>query len=776
MNSSGSKYLHSSNVSKASSVEVFDFSRLLGVLLNRKWLVVSCVCFFSLIGYLYLSIASPVYNASALIQVEEKQGSLSSVGDLGGLIGNESNVVTEIEIIRSGLVLGDVVEALRLDVDVIPKQFPIFGGYISRLHAQSGRHLSINKPLFGMSQYTTGGEALRIDQFSLSEDLKNQFFILRVEEGDAFSLSDSSGEKILTGKVGELVRDTLGKITIKVSEMLANSGSEFKLIQRRMVDAVTSLRNRLVVQELGRKSGILRLSLEGKSKADIKQTLNAIAVSYREQNINRTAEEADNSLFFLREQLPKVKVDLDRHEKKLNSYRSKIDSLDIQLETQALLSKLVAVDEKLNGLGLKEAEVSQKYQKTHPFYVALIQQRENLEAEKFKLAQEVEVLPDAQQDLLRLMRNVEVGNAVYLQMLNKVQELQVLRASTVSNIRILDQAEVLSLPVSPKKSLVMLMAVMLGFGSAFFIIFFEQILNPGVREPNLLSDHYALPNFGVIPFSKDEKFLTYAIASKIETKHIAIKSFFDLFFRKKNNLRNGSSSFLVSGGETRLLAHEKPEDIVVESIRSIRTSLHFSMLEGDSNILMITGATPSVGKSFVSANLSVVMAKAGQKVLLIDADLRRGCVHEEFMCNRSPGVTEILTAEYSWQDAIKTCVHTGVNYLTTGKLPPNPSELLMSSGFKQFLVEVDQEYDLVILDTPPVLPVTDAVYLGGLVKTTLLVIRHGVTKKGDIDLTLNRLANADVVPSGYIYNGLIKEQVAYGHYGYYQYSYTNKKD
>ena len=223
-----------------------------------------------------------------------------------------------------------------------------------------------------------------------------------------------------------------------------------------------------------------------------------------------------------------------------------------------------------------------------------------------------------------------------------------------------------------------------------------------------------------------------------------------------------------------LLAIEKPTDIAVESIRSVRTSLHFAMIEAKNNRIMVTGPSPGIGKSFVSVNLAVTLAEAGKKVVVIDADMRRGTVYKYFNLEKSNGLSDYLVGDVSYE-AIQS--PSGVENLTvigSGTFPPNPSELLMSGRFSEFLDKLSDDYDLVLIDSPPVMAVTDAIIIGQLTGTNLMICRFGVNPIKEIEVTATRLDRAGIDINGVVFNAMQQQNDSYGYgYGYYTYNYDN---
>ena len=231
-----------------------------------------------------------------------------------------------------------------------------------------------------------------------------------------------------------------------------------------------------------------------------------------------------------------------------------------------------------------------------------------------------------------------------------------------------------------------------------------------------------------------------------------------------------------------LLAHANKDDLVLESFRSLRTSVQFALMEAENKIIMISGPSPEIGKSFVSTNFAYLMAESGKKILLIDADMRKGHIHASFNIDKSPGLSETLSGEYELSNVIrKDTLHKDLDVITCGVYPPNPSELLMSDAFQALLSKLEDSYDLIVIDTPPVLAVTDASIVGRYAATSFMILRSGSHHLREIQIAFKRFEQNGVKIKGAIFNGVELKKGRYGdkygngykYYGY-QYDYKNK--
>ncbi|HDZ2771736.1 TPA: polysaccharide biosynthesis tyrosine autokinase, partial [Klebsiella pneumoniae] len=466
----------------------------------------------------------------------------------------------------------------------------------------------------------------------------------------------------------------------------------------------------------------------GSEPSLIKVILDRITENYLEQNIERQAAQDAKSLEFLNQQLPKVRGELDIAEDKLNAYRRKSDSVDLSLEAKSVLEQIVNVDNQLNELTFKESEISQLYTREHPTYKSLMEKRKTLLDEKSKLNKRVSAMPETQQEILRLSRDVESGRAVYMQLLNRQQELNIAKSSAIGNVRIIDDAITQPKPVKPKKVLVVIIGLVLGFMISVGLVLIRVFLRRGIESPEQLEE-IGISVYASIPVSES--------------------------FTKKINNSNKVKN--VKAAEYQgFLALDNPADIALEAIRGLRTSLHFAMMDAKNDILMISGASPNAGKTFVSTNLAAVTAQTNKKVLFIDADMRKGYTHKLFNVNNDNGLSDYLSGRVDTEKCIKA-ISAGFDFISRGAVPPNPAELLMNSRLEKLLDWAKDNYELVIVDTPPILAVTDAAIIGRHVGTTLLVARFELNTPKEIEVSLRRFDNSGVHINGCILNGVMKK-------------------
>ncbi|HCE2445213.1 TPA: polysaccharide biosynthesis tyrosine autokinase [Vibrio parahaemolyticus] len=706
-----------------------DLGKLFGIILDAKWLILCTVVLFSIVGVGVAILSTPIYKADALIQIESKSsGGISAmVGDMGELFSAESSATTEIEIIKSRMILGGTVDKFNLTTVASPNYMPIIGKGLARIQDEQ---ISINVTRFNAPSYAVG--------IPLTLEVVDA-------EQKAFKLTEDNGSVVLEGKVGELLEKN--GYQFLATELVAQTGDSFTVSKISKLDAINKLQENLSISERGKQTGIISLSFSGEDRTKIQAILNDISQNYFLQNVQRNSAEAEQSLEFLKGHLPDIKIKLTASEDVLNRFRQENESIDLGLEAQSTLKVMVELEAQLNELTFKESEISQRFTQDHPAYKSLLDKRQTLLKEKERLNKQVQKLPKTQREVLRMTRDVEVNQQIYIQLLNKVQELNIIKAGTVGNVRILDSAQSFSKPIKPKKALIVVLATLLGGMAGVAFVLIRAAFHRGVETPDQI-EQMGIPVYASVPKSIQQ----LEFASKL-----------------KRNKSKGNNELV-------LLAEANPADLSIEALRSLRTSLHFAMMEAKNNVLMISGPAPSIGKTFVSTNFAAVAAKTGQKVLLIDADMRKGYLQQCFGLRWDNGLSEYLSGKVAPSNIIKSTSIDNLNVVTRGQVPPNPSELLMHPRFKSFIDDMSAEYDLVIIDTPPVLAVTDPSIVGALAGTTLMVARFDQTTLKEIEVARGRFEQSGVEVKGVILNAVEKKASnSYGYgYGYYNYAYKSE--
>ncbi|MDH2321010.1 polysaccharide biosynthesis tyrosine autokinase [Providencia rettgeri] len=679
--------MNTTKTSSAASDEI-DLLALFKILKSSYLKIGFFTLFFIVIGAAYSFLATPIYQANATLQYDKMSqvSLLDQMSDVMPFANSNSQVDSEIEVIKSRMVLGKTVADLNLDTQIAP------AGFFDSLWGDKA--------------------SVAISLYSLPEHLIGEPAIVTYLGENRYALHIDN--QTVEGTVGELLKQD--EISLLVSSINAEAGQEFTLFKNTRYSTIENLRKTLAIAEVGKGTGIISMEIKGADKAENVQILNSIIQNYVEQNTERKKEVTNNTLLFLDEYLPKVKAKLDNYENQLNAFRKKNESIDLSLEAKSALDSALQVEEKLNELTFKEVEIQQLYTRNHPAYQSLLDKRQQLLREKEKISKNIQKLPNTQQQIVRLTRDVESEQAIYNQLVAKQQELSVLNSGITADVRIIDSAESQPNAVAPKKSLILVLATILGFivGCAYVIA--REFFNNKIKGTEDI-DALGVNVYATIPFSTHEK-------------------------------------KLIAAGNKRPLALEKPADTAVEAIRSLRTSVYFSVMNKGNNLVMVSSASPGVGKSFVTYNMAVVLANAGKKVLLIDTDLRKGRIHKAFGLSNKAGLSEYLAQQDITQPTIHRGVIENLDVICRGKNVTHSSELLMGERFKHLLDTVKGQYDIVVIDTAPILAITDSAIIGKYVGTSLLIAYYGVNTVKDIELSLKRFKQNDIEITGVILNGI----------------------
>jgi tyrosine-protein kinase Etk/Wzc len=704
--------------------DTIDLSALIAQVRENKWLVVIVTLVFMTLGLLYAWRQAPLFQSSVLLQISNKQDTVSGLlgGTMSGLVGGRGGFSDNPEsrlmaLIKSKYILAPVVHSLGLDID----EQESLGWFRKYLMAQKASHLQI--------------ASLEVPFLLRNEPLK-----LTIDKTNNFKLYSPDGALLLEGAAGSLVRSSDKSVSLKLDAPNLSHTATYWVTKHSAANVIQQLQPKLNIKDLGGRdsTGVLDVSLIGTNPEKVIQILNQIAKTAQENDAKRKSLEASKTLSFLYQQLPLTKLSLEKSEAELNAYRAKSGKIDIKIQSQALLMQLSELEKQLGTLRLNKVDMLQRFTNEHPTMVAFNLQVNALEAQISQLEHQLKTLPASDQQAVSLMRDVEVKNTLYLLLLNKIQELRVIKAGTVSDVSILSKAAMPDAPLASKSALIAFGSMLLGLMMSGLIIFVRQLLFHRVDDPLWSEKHFNIVNLAIIPYSKEQQ-------------------------ENDQNFKTHVSR------ENPLLAHTNPRNLAIESLRGLRTSLQVNLSCASNNIISIMGISPSIGKSFISSNLAYLLASAGKRVLLIDGDLRRGLLHTKFNEQPSPGINEIINHKVEVNQALRE-VHPNLTFLARGVYAEDPSELLMGDDFKNLIKTLSQQFDIVVIDTAPVLLVTDAVVIGTMSATNYLVMGAKMHHASDIEVVVKRLANAGVHIHGSIFNFFNSQSNSSYYYGKYQYS------
>lgn len=717
--------------------DTIDLKELFFSLIAQWKLIALCILLSLICALLYLRATPDTYSVNALVQVEENKGaSAALLGDLSSMIEQKQPAQAEIEILKSRLVLGNVIQHLNLDLKISGTENSFTDRLLSPHHYQT--EYQPKSVLFKDDE-----KVFDIRQFNIPTSFRDKKIELRFNDKQ-FSLTDEETKQvILTAKTNQAntlrTADGLWNISIYTQDQLKDV---YLLEKQSLPAAVDSILMNYSVAEKGKLTGILGLNYQGTDKTHITQVLNAILVSYSQQNIERRSAETAQTLKFLDEQLPELKQQLDVAEREFNKFRQQYNTVDVTKESELYLTQSVTLETQKAELEQKVAEASAKYTAEHPVMQQMNAQLGAIDKKIGELNATLKELPDLQRRYLQLYREVEVKQQLYTALLNSYQQLRIAKAGEIGNVRIVDTAVEPIEPIAPKKLQILILSIFLGGFLGTLLALLRNMMRSGIKDSTQIENELDLPVYATVP------------RSPVQESRINI-------LKKKKNIP--------------ILAVKNSDDIAIESLRSMRTAIHFALSSARNNLITISGPAPEVGKSFISTNLATILAQSDKRVLIIDADLRRGYLHKYFNLDTQPGLTELLNGQQSLDMVIRPTEVPGLSVISRGKSPANPSELLSSNQFKNLLEQMSEKFDHVIIDTPPVLAVTDGIIISQYTGVNLVIARYAKTQMKELELTLNRFEQAGVKVNGFILNDI--QRSAGSGYGYnYAYAYKANKE
>ncbi|WP_027782074.1 MULTISPECIES: polysaccharide biosynthesis tyrosine autokinase [Burkholderia] len=722
-----------------------DLIHVLDVLRGARWTVAAIAAACIAAGTLYAFVAPPTYQADLMIQTDSATDTASKnlLGDAASFFNVASPASAEAQVLSSRLVVTRAVDDLRSYIVAKPARVPLLGAFVARFND------GVATPgILGFGGYAWAQERVDVTRFDVPPRVEGDTFRVVRVDATRYRLSGSSLTADAVGTVGktETFSTNHGPLTLLVAGFDAQPGTAFKLIRQSRAETIDTLRKTLDVQEKVKQSGVLVATLRGKNPDTISATLNALAHRYVEQNTERRTADATLSLAFLNGQLPLVKRQLEQSEQRYATLRSGMHSVDLAEESKLALQQGADVQTRMLELQQKRDELSKRFLPTHPDMAALDAQLATLKREQGRFDARIARLPAQQSEEVRAQLNVKVNTDLYTALLNNIQQLELVQAGKTASVRVVDTAVSPVDSVRPNRPVVIAAAALAGLALGLIAAFARDFLYGGLTAVDEIERYTSLPVRAILPAAARQRGLTRAMERRDGGLHV--------------------------------LAYDDPFEPAIEGLRSLQTTLHFSLSGVAHPLVLITGPAPGTGKSFVSANLAAVCASSGQRVLLIDADLRRGYLHQCFGLERGAGFADVLAGHANLDDTLHRGIAPNLDFLSTGTLPDAPSVLLQHERTGALLARLRERYDLVVVDTAPILAAADATWLATHANTTLLVARAGATRAGELIESARRLPQRAESAVNVVLNALDPRAGAsafgskYGGYRYEAYRYT----
>lgn len=683
------------------------------ILAGGRWTLAAVTSLAVAAVAVYLLLARPVYRSSALMQVEEPPTIGAALERLSPLLEQNTSVEGYVELLRSRMVLGPVVDEVGLDVLAEPRHLPVIGTAIARRHRGAPA-----APRLGLGRLAWGGERISVTRLRVPTELVDRPLTLTALEGDTYRLQDESGRVLLDGRVGAPA-SAGGKdepLELLVSELTARPGTEFRIEKLRRDDVIDTLQADLRIDEKAKDTGLIVIELDGHEPSRLASVVSSLTSVFLRENMERRSAEAAKTLDFLESQLPKLKAQMETAEAALIDYRTKRGTVDLSFEARTTVERVAELDKAVSDLESERAQLAKRYTGRHPDLVALERRIQAVRDERAALNPRVRSMPGTEIGAARLVRNADVATGLYVLLSNQAETLRVAKAGMIGTVRLVDPPVVTRRPIRPRPVPLVALALIVGLGAGAALVIGRRTFDDGAGDPQDIEAATGLPVFATLPHSDREVHLDERHAARREVLSLAA-----------------------------------PDDPATEHFRTLRTALGF-VLKARGNVVAVSSPSPGAGKTFVCANLAQLLAVTGKRVLLVDADLRRGALHRHFSAEQGPGLADVLTGTVQMEGAAKATLTPGLDLVPRGNLSSTPGELLASSRLSDVLAEAAKRYDVVVVDTPPILAVADPLLIERCASVNLLVVRARRDRVRDIALAVERLAQSGIVVHGGILN------------------------
>ncbi len=706
-------------------------AELAWTLTERRWTIAAVACASMIGGAAYLFVAPPVYESNVLVQVEGRARP-AAPENVVQLFDTNPPAEGEMRLLRSRTLLDTVVDELGLDIEAHPRLLPLIGGAIARRHEGPAPAPA----LLGLARFGWGGERIQVKRLEVPDALVAEPLVLVALPGGRYELKASDGTVLVTGAVGTPAKGGDGDRTVAllVSDLTARPQTEFTVKKLRRADLIEQLQKDLEVTEQGKAGGLVEVRLTGPDPGRVARILEALSATYVRQSLERTSGEAASMLRILEGRLSALKSNAEAAELALTRFHKRNGTLNMPADTHRLLARIGEIDHSIVEAELADAELARRHTGRYPDASAPGERVRQLRAERAAVEAQIAALPGLELEYTRLNREISVATERYARALSRTEELRAAKSGWLGNARVMEQAVERRVPASPKKGLVVALAALLGLGGGIAAAFLRSAFDDGVRDPDEIEARAGLPVFATIPRSATQR-------------------------------RIGRR-----GGGARLdaLTIVDPGDAALEDLRALRTRVQFALVRATNNVVAIGSPAPSDGKSFVTVNLANLLAASDGRVLVVDGDLRRGILHRYFGLEAQPGLSDLLSGDATLELAVRHTDNPNIDLLPAGRRVPNPAELLSGAPFRRLLDQVSARYGVVVIDTPPILSVTDCALVGRHTGVNLLVVRAGERTAREIDLAVKRLVQNGATVDGAVLNDVRFTLGRYGRSGGYR--------
>jgi tyrosine-protein kinase Etk/Wzc len=727
---------------------------MLNLMRDHIWEIVAATVAVFLLAVAYQLIATPVYSADVLVRVDPPEPNALGLAlqTQEALPPPAPSPSTEMGVMRSRTVLDPVIDRYRFDISIKPRRIPIIGDIADKFSTPG----EPNGAWLGLKSFAWGGEVVKVGYLNVPQNLEEEKLDLIALGDGAYELLGPSGEFLIKGAVGKPAEGN--GISVLVNQLAARPGTHFEVIRWNSVDATKRFMDVVKITDKVKDSGLIQIEYADKSPSKAAEVANALGQQYLAAAIAGRQLNDTQTLNFIKGELPRLLADLRKSEEALKSFRAKSNSMQPTTEAQSYLQGGLDLDRQIASLELQRTQLLDKYAPGSRWIQSVDTQLAQLKKTKSEFDGRFQGMPASERESVDLIRAQKVAETVYMGMVQKAEQLTVRRASTTGGAHILDTAVRPHRPVKPDPLIVLPGGFVLGLVAGVFIVFMRRHVLVGVTDPRYVERRLSVPVVGEVLFSHQQSLLDRGLPAA------ARKPLPGAAGRGALPTQRGAEGGEAATGEkidpsfgtsgNKILAERFPHDASVEALREVRTAMARDLAHTRNNIVMVTGPTTSAGKSFVAANLATLHAEAGARVALIDGDMRRGHLAAFFSQSNRGGLSEVLAERIPLRDALRQVGIDGVTFMSCGARPENPAALLTRPRFREVLQRLSNHFDMVIVDTPPFLAVTDASIIANETGASLLVLRSGMQTEEEIADTIKKIERAGGRVAGAVFNGI----------------------
>lgn len=689
-----------SQATQPNSDDQIDLKELFFSLIEQWKIIVLCIVLSLVCALLYLQNTNKQYQTDALIQIKSTKGN-----SLAGLSSEMAAMASLAGISGAG---GGSANT-QAEIELL-KSRTILGQAIQNLHldlqiqAQQGFFSNLLSTENYLNTYSTQGillttktQSIYFSKFEVPKAYENKPLNLVLKQGQ-YKIYDKKTEQLLVqGLLNQVFNKNGWKIHIIGPTQLQQ---EFLVQKNSLPAAMSNILKNFSAQEKGKGTGIVELTYQGENKTNIPEILNTVLNIYKQQDIARSATDKDQQVKFLEKQLPELKTDLNASENQFNQFREKYGTIDVKEESELYLKQTMLLETSRIELQQKQAELSAQYTNEHPAMTAINAQLDTINKKINELNSKIKQLPEIQRQYLQYYRDVEIKTQLYTSLLGTYQSLNVAKAGELGKVSIVDYAVEPVNPIKPRKLIILVLSIFVGGFIGVLIALLRSMSKTGVKHREDIEQATGLK--------------TYA----------------------------------------ELVQNRQSADSSLQSLATLIPTLRYQLQQKQHNVTLLSSIVPDQNQTAIAQQLAIFMSQTGQKVLLVDSDLKHGQLAQSLNVTTPAGLSEYLCGKAESNQVIHNTTYANLSIITCGINNHETSLAMYPTKLAQLLQQAKEQYDYVILSAAPILANSDSLNLAQHSGFNLALVQYAKTQLKEIELAKSQFENA-----GHTINGIIFDQI-----------------